>query len=77
MASKPESDGDVVNRPVPSKRALIEQRLRSARGVADRGLSTSDVMRLTRGEKRVFLVDTGASVKLVAPRDPASDAGRD
>lgn len=45
-----ESDGGVMIRPVVSKRALIEQRLRDARGVADRGLSTDDVMRLTRGD---------------------------
>lgn len=45
-----ESDGGVLIRPVLSKRALIEQRLRDARGVADRGLSTDDVMRLTRGD---------------------------
>ena len=50
MGSKPETEGGIVKHPVPSKRSLIEQRLRNARGVADRGLSTDDVMELTRGE---------------------------
>ena len=45
-----ESDGGVLIRPVLTKRALIEQRLRDARGVADSGLGTDDVMRLTRGD---------------------------
>ena len=51
MGSKPEIEGGIVKHPVPSKRSLIEQRLRNVRGVADSGLSTDDVMRLTRGEK--------------------------
>lgn len=46
-----ESDGCVVIRPAISKRALIEERLRRARGAADAGLGTSDVMQLTRGEE--------------------------
>ena len=45
-----ESDGGVLIRPVLTKRALIEQRLRDARGVADSGLGTDGVMRLTRGD---------------------------
>lgn len=46
-----ESEGGVMIRPVLSKRALIEQRLRGARGVADSGLGTDDVMQLTRGDE--------------------------
>ena len=46
-----EGDGCVVIRPTISKRALVEERLRRARGVADGGLDTGDVMRLTRGEE--------------------------
>lgn len=57
MGSKPETDGGIVKHPAPSKRSLIEQHLRNACGVADGGLSTDDVMELTRGGKRVFLVD--------------------
>ena len=45
-----EADGYVVIRPALSKQALVEQRLRDARGVAADGTSTGDVMRLTRGE---------------------------
>ena len=45
-----ESEGGVLIRPLLSKRALIEQRLRGARGAADSGLLTDDVMRLTRGD---------------------------
>jgi len=45
-----ETDGGVLIRPMLSKRALIEQRLRDARGVADSGLGTDDVMQLTRGD---------------------------
>ena len=51
MGSKPETGGGIVKHPAPSKRSLIEQRLRNARGVADSGLNTDDVMRLTRGER--------------------------
>ena len=40
----------VAIRPRTSKRAQIEERLRRMRGVADGGLSTDEVMRLTRGE---------------------------
>ena len=47
-----------MKHPVPSKRSLIEQRLRNARGVADSGLSTDDLMELTRGEK---VSDSGRS----------------
>ena len=46
-----EGDGCVVVRPMVSKRTLIEERLRMARGVAHAGLGTDDVMRLTRGEE--------------------------
>ena len=46
-----EADGCVVLRPVLSKRALVEARLRDARGVAASGAGTDDVMRLTRGDE--------------------------
>ena len=46
-----EADGCLLIRPVLSKRALIEERLHRARGIADGGLSTDAVMRLTRGEE--------------------------
>ena len=46
-----EADGCVLIRPVLGKRAVIEERLRRARGIADGGLSTDEVMRLTRGEE--------------------------
>lgn len=69
-----------MKHPVTSKRSIIEQRLRNARGVADSGLSTDDVMRLTRGEKESvpgrFRNDL-PDVKLVTPRDPAGDGGKD
>ena len=45
-----EAEGGVVIRPVVSKRALIEERLRKARGAAVRGVRTDDIMRLTRGD---------------------------
>ncbi|MXY25505.1 MAG: AbrB/MazE/SpoVT family DNA-binding domain-containing protein [Acidobacteria bacterium] len=45
-----ETDGGVTIRPVLSKRALLEDRLRRARGVAVRGVRTDDIMRLTRGD---------------------------
>lgn len=45
-----EADGGVTIRPVLSKRALMEDRLRRARGVAARGVRTEDIMRLTRGD---------------------------
>ncbi len=44
-----ETAGGVTIRPVLSKRALIADRLRRARGVAVRSVRTDDVMRLTRG----------------------------
>lgn len=44
-----EADGGVTIRPIVSKRALVTNRLRKARG-AVRGAGTDDVMRLTRGE---------------------------
>lgn len=43
-----EADGGVTIRPVVSKRARVEDRLRKARGVAVRGVRTDDVIRLTR-----------------------------
>ena len=46
-----ESDGGVVIRPVLTKRALVAERLRRARGVAGSDLGTDDVMRLTRGDE--------------------------
>ena len=45
-----ETDGGVTIRPVLSKRELLEDRLRRARGVAVRGVRTDDIMRLTRGD---------------------------
>ena len=45
-----EGEGCVVVRPTVSKRTLIEDRLRMARGAARAGLGTDDVMQLTRGE---------------------------
>ncbi len=46
-----EADGGVLVLPVQSKRALVAERLRSARGVAGGDLTTDDVIRLTRGER--------------------------
>ena len=46
-----EGDGCVVIRPMLSKRALVAERLRRARGVASGDLGTDDVMRLTRGDE--------------------------
>ena len=46
-----EADGHVVLRPGLSKRALVEARLRDARGVASSGQSTDEVTRLTRGDE--------------------------
>ena len=46
-----EADGCVLIHPVLGKRAVIEERLRRARGIADGALSTDEVMRLTRGEE--------------------------
>jgi len=45
-----ETDGGVIIRPAKSKHALILERLREARGTADAGLGTEDIMRMTRGE---------------------------
>lgn len=45
-----EADGAVVIRSLRSKRELIEERIRRATGTADAGLSTDEIMRLTRGE---------------------------
>lgn len=46
-----EADGGVIIRPVKPKYALIEERLREARGIVDTDLSTDEIMRLTRGEE--------------------------
>ena len=46
-----EADGCVVLRPALSKRALVEERLREARGAAAGDMRTDDVMRLTRGDE--------------------------
>ena len=46
-----EGDGCVVVRPALSKRALVDERLRRARGAAEGDLVTDDVMRLTRGDE--------------------------
>ena len=46
-----EADGCVVIRPLLSRQALVEERLREARGVAGGGTTTDDVMRLTRGDE--------------------------
>ena len=46
-----EGDGVVVIRPVLSKRALVEPRLRRVRGVAQGDLGTDDVMQLARGDE--------------------------
>lgn len=45
-----EADGGVFIRPAKSKRVLIEERLREARGIADTRMSSDEIMRLTRGE---------------------------
>ena len=45
-----EADGGVVIRPALSKEQAIAQRLRQARGVAAGRATTSEVMRLTRGD---------------------------
>lgn len=45
-----EAEGCAVIRPTMTRRELIEERLRSVRGIADGGLTTDEIMRLTRGE---------------------------
>ena len=45
-----EMDDGVLIRPVKTRHALIEERLRNARGVADATLGSDEIMRLTRGE---------------------------
>lgn len=45
-----EAGGCAVIRPLLTKRELIEERLRRARGTADAGLTTDEIMRLTRGD---------------------------
>jgi len=45
-----ETAGGVVIRPALPKHALIEKRLREARGIADVTRSSDEIMRLTRGE---------------------------
>ena len=46
-----EADGCLVVRPVMSKRALVEQRLREVRGVANGRTTTDEVMRLARRDE--------------------------
>ena len=43
-------DGGVVICPVKPREALIEERLREARGIADTGLASDEILALTRGE---------------------------
>ena len=43
-----ETDGGVIIRPDKRRHALIEERLREARGTADANLSSDEIMRLTR-----------------------------
>ena len=45
-----ETDGGVVICPVKPREALIEERLREARGIADTGLASDEILELTRGE---------------------------
>ena len=45
-----EADGGVLIRPLQPKRALIEERLREARGIADTTLSSDEIIGCTRGE---------------------------
>lgn len=45
-----EADGCAVIRPTMTKREIIEERIRRVAGTADQGLSTDEIMRLTRGE---------------------------
>ncbi len=46
-----EVGGAAMIRPVLNKRELIEDRLRQVSGVAGPGLSTDEVLRLTRGRR--------------------------
>lgn len=46
-----EAEGCAVIRPAMTKRELIEERIRRATGIAGPGLSTDEVMRLTRGDE--------------------------
>ncbi len=45
-----EGDGVAVIRSTMTKQELIEERIRRVTGTADQGLSTDEIMRLTRGE---------------------------
>ena len=45
-----EGDGVAVIRSTMTKKELIEERIRRVTGTADQGLSTDEIMRLTRGE---------------------------
>lgn len=49
-ASFEETVDGVLIRPVKPKQALIEERLREARGISDTALRSDEIMRLTRGE---------------------------
>ena len=44
------ADGGVLVRPVNSRREQVEQWLANLRGSANGGMSTDEIMRLTRGE---------------------------
>ena len=46
-----EVGGAAVIRPVLNKRELIEERLRQVSGVAGPGLTSDEVLRLTRGRR--------------------------
>ncbi len=43
------NDGASI-RPILSRQELIEQRMRKARGVAPSGLTTDEILQLTRGD---------------------------
>ncbi len=46
-----EVDGGAVIRPALSLGELMDQRLRTVRGIAKGGLTTDEIMQLTRGEE--------------------------
>lgn len=46
-----ELNGAALIRPATSLRDLLEERLRRARGAATAGLTTAEIMHLTRGEE--------------------------
>ena len=65
-----EAAGCVATRPKMSEWARIEERIRRVRGVADGGLSTDEVMRLTRRE------DWSPSGRAVQPQSPGRSSRR-